>query len=350
MSINKKFDFIIVGQGLAGTLLAHDLIEAHKSVLIIDANLKASASRVAAGLINPISMKRCIEAMPSYYLTKCLDRFLDLEKKLDSSFLKLKPLLRLFDSIETNNKWIDKYNNEGMSIYIKELLSKNSFSFLNDSFSSALVETAGQLDIKIFLDVSRSYFSKFYHLLDEKFDFSFFNDSKISYKNYSADTIVFCEGFRVMDNPYFNYLPIAPTKGEVMTIKIPSLEYFDKVISKGVYIIPLGNYLYTVGATYNRTDFTDKLTKEGQAFLNKRIKDILNVDYEVINSIAGVRPTVKDRKPLIGMHPKNPNIGIFNGLGARGVLIGPFLSKQFSSMLDGKSNQNLDFETIDRFL
>lgn len=350
MSINKKFDFIIVGQGLAGTLLAHDLIEANKSVLIIDANLKASASRVAAGLINPISMKRCIEAMPSYYLTKCLDRFLDLEKKLDSSFLKLKPLLRLFDSIETNNKWIDKYNNEGMSIYIKELLSKNSFSFLNDSFSSALVETAGQLDIKSFLDVSRSYFSKFHHLLDEKFDFSFFNDSKISYKNYSADTIVFCEGFRVMDNPYFNYLPIAPTKGEVMTIKIPSLEYFDKVISKGVYIIPLGNYLYTVGATYNRTDFTDKLTKEGQAFLNKRIKDILNVDYEVINSMAGVRPTVKDRKPLIGMHPKNPNIGIFNGLGARGVLIGPFLSKQFSSMLDGKSNQNLDFETIDRFL
>ena len=68
-----------------------------------------------------------------------------------------------------------------------------------------------------------------------------------------------------------------------MTIKIPSLEYFDKVISKGVYIIPLGNYLYTVGATYNRTDFTDKLTKEGQDFLNKRIKDILNVDYEVIN-------------------------------------------------------------------
>ena len=350
MTLNKKFDFIIVGQGLAGTLLAHDLIEANKSVLIIDANLKASASRVAAGLINPISMKRCIEAMPSYYLTKCLDRFLYLEKKLDSRFLKLKPLLRLFDSIETNNKWKDKYNNEGMSIYIKELLSKNSFSFLNDSFSSALVETAGHLDIKSFLDVSRSYFSKFHHLLNEKFDFSFFNDSKISYKNYSADTIVFCEGFRVMDNPYFNYLPITPTKGEVMTIKIPSLEYFDKVISKGVYIIPLGNYLYTVGATYNRTDFTDKLTNEGQAFLNKRIKDILNVDYEVINSIAGVRPTVKDRKPLIGMHPKNPNIGIFNGLGARGVLIGPFLSKQFSLMLDDKSNQNLDFETIDRFL
>ena len=350
MSLNKKFDFIIVGQGLAGTLLAHDLIEENKSVLLIDSNLKASASRVAAGLINPISMKRCIEAMPSYYLTKCLDRFLDLEKKLDSSFLKLKPILRLFDSIETNNQWKDKYKNEGMRIYIKELLSKNSFSSLNDSFSSALVEPAGHLDVIIFLDVSRSYFSKFHSLLNEKFDFSLFSDSEISYKNYTADAIIFCEGFRVKDNPYFNYLPIAPTKGEVMTIKIPSLEYFDKVISKGVYIIPLGNYLYTVGATYNRTDFTDKLTKEGQDFLNKRIKDILNVDYEVINSVAGVRPTVKDRKPLIGLHPKNPKIGIFNGLGARGVLMGPYLSKQFSSILNSNSNQNLDFETIDRFL
>jgi len=153
-----------------------------------------------------------------------------------------------------------------------------------------------------------------------------------------------------MDNPYFNYLPIAPTKGEVMTIKIPSIEYFDKVISKGVYIIPLGNYLYTVGATYNRIDFTDKLTKEGQAFLNKGIKDILNVNYEVVSSVAGVRPTVNDRKPLIGIHPQNPRIGIFNGLGARGVLMGPYLSKQFSSILNNKSNQNLDFGSIDRFL
>lgn len=349
MSLNKKFDFIIVGQGLAGTLLAHDLIDANKSVMIIDFNLKASASRVAAGLINPISMKRCIPAIPSFYLPKCFERYRDLEKKLDSSFLNLTPLLRLFDSTDTNDKWKDKYISGGMDIYIKEFIIDNSFSFLDDSSSSAIIEPAGHLDVINFLDLSRIYFSKKHFLLEEKFDFSQFNDSKISYKNYIADAIIFCEGFRVRENPYFNYLPITPTKGEVMTIRIPSLEYFDKIVSKGVYIIPLGNYLYKVGATYNRTDFTDKLTKEGQVFLNKKITDILNVDYEVVSSVAGVRPTVRDRKPLIGMHPKNPRLGIFNGLGARGVLIGPYLSKQFSKVLSGVPNQELDFKTIARF-
>ena len=52
MCQNKKFDFIIVGQGLAGTLLAHDLIELEKSVIIIDTHLKASSSRVAAGPVS----------------------------------------------------------------------------------------------------------------------------------------------------------------------------------------------------------------------------------------------------------------------------------------------------------
>jgi len=156
-----------------------------------------------------------------------------------------------------------------------------------------------------------------------------FNDSEISYKDFKADKIIFCEGFRLTENPFFNYLPLAPTKGEVMTIKIPSKKYFDKIISKDVYILPLGNYLYTVGATYNREDISDSLTDEGQSFLKERIDDILNLEYEIINSVAGVRPTVRDRKPLIGYHPENNRIGVFNGLGSRGVLAGPYLSNQF---------------------
>jgi len=156
-----------------------------------------------------------------------------------------------------------------------------------------------------------------------------FNDSEISYKDFKADKIIFCEGFRLTENPFFNYLPLAPTKGEVMTIKIPSKKYFDKIISKGVYILPLGNYLYTVGATYNREDISDSLTVEGQSFLKERIDNILNLEYEILNSVAGVRPTVRDRRPLIGYHPENNRIGVFNGLGARGVLVGPYLSNQF---------------------
>ena len=136
-----------------------------------------------------------------------------------------------------------------------------------------------------------------------------------------------------------------------MTIRIPSLEYFDKIISKGVYILPLGNYLYVVGATYNHTDLTDELTNEGQSFLRDKISDILSVKYEVISSVAGVRPTVKDRKTLIGLHPNYDKIGVFNGLGTRGALQGPLLSAEFSAVLvaNQKNCQIIDNQRLTRF-
>ena len=349
MHQNKKFYFIIVGQGLAGTLLAHDLIELEKSVIIIDTHLKASASRVAAGLINPISMKRCIPAMPSNYLTTAFNRYSDLEDKLNSRFIFKKPLLRLFDALETKDLWIDKYENKQMDLYIDEFCAVNTFSFLKDEFSSAIVKPAGYLDLKEFLAVSREYFKDNNILLEEKFNFSEFNDRNVSYRNLKADKIIFCDGFRIKENPFFDYLPIAPTKGELMHIKIPSVEDFGKIISKGIYIIPNGNYEYTVGATYDRVDLTENLTKDGQNFLKEKLDEVLNVEYEIISSVAGVRPTVKDREPLIGMHKEFNNIGVFNGLGARGVLNAPHFSKEFSKALISDSIRKFDFKTIDRF-
>lgn len=349
MHQNKKFDFIIVGQGLAGTLLAHDLIELEKSVIIIDTHLKASASRVAAGLINPISMKRCIPAMPSNYLTTAFNRYSDLEDKLNSRFLYKKPLLRLFDALETKDLWVDKYYNKQMDLYIDEFCKENTFPLLKDKFSSAIVKPAGYLDLKEFLAVSREYFKDNNILLEEKFNFSEFNDRNVSYRNLKADKIIFCDGFRIKENPFFDYLPIAPTKGELMQIKIPSVENFDKIISKGIYIIPNGNYEYTVGATYDREDLTENLTEDGQQFLRDKLDEVLNVEYEIISSVAGVRPTVKDREPLIGMHKEFNNIGVFNGLGARGVLNAPHFSKEFSKGLISDSTRKFDFKTIDRF-
>ena len=189
MCQNKKFDFIIVGQGLAGTLLAHDLIDLEKSVIIIDTHLKASASRVAAGLINPISMKRCIPAMPTNYLSTAFDRYLKLEHKLNSRFLFKKRLLRLFDSFETKDLWVDKNENKQMNIFIDEFCKEGTFPLLKDEFSSALVKPAGYLDLKEFLTVSREYFKDNNMLLEEKFNFSEFNERDISYKYLKARTL-----------------------------------------------------------------------------------------------------------------------------------------------------------------
>ena len=341
----KTVDFIVVGQGIAGTLLAFDLIEARKSVAIIDVNLKASATRVAAGMINPVGMKRCVPSHNSHlYFPKAIERYRQLEQKLDANFLKLKSILRLFSNKSLKNEWQIKFSNTNMDRYISRFFDDNTFSDFKDANGSAVVCPAAHIDLQTFLDKSREHFKTECLLLEERFDFSKFDPKEIRYKFLKSNYIIFCEGFRIKDNPYFKTLPLSPTKGEVMTIRIPSLETFDKIISKGVYILPLGNHLYTVGATYNHTDITDELTSEGQAFLRDKISDILSVDFEVISSVAGVRPTVKDRKTLIGLHPNYHKIGVFNGLGTRGALQGPSLSAEFSAVLlgDQKNYQNID--------
>ena len=126
-------------------------------------------------------------------------------------------------------------------------------------------------------------------------------------------------------NPFFNYLPLDGTKGELFIIKAPNLD-LDVIINTSVYVIPLGNTLYKVGATYNWDDKTATPTEEGKYELIIRIKEILNCDFEIIEHYAGVRPTVKDRKPLLGTHPSHKNIHILNGLGTRGVMLAPAMS------------------------
>ena len=229
----KKIDFIIVGQGLAGTLLAHDLIELNKSVAIIDKNLSASASRVAAGLINPVGMKRCIPSNKAHiYLPIAIKRYQELERKLNTHFFRLKPILRLFANDQLRHDWQIKYSNGDMDQYIHNFYTSDTYSFLNNTSGSAEVFPSAHLNVPLFLDESRSYFKLHHTLLEEEFDFSSFISDTITYKSLQADTIIFCEGFRVKDNPFFNFLPLQPTKGEVMTIRIPSLAYFDKIISK----------------------------------------------------------------------------------------------------------------------
>ena len=348
----NNIDFIIVGQGLAGTLLAHDLIDAKKNILIIDKKLKASASKVAAGLINPVGMKRCIPSfMSDVYLPKALNTYRSLEKKLKVSFLDLKPIVRLFSNLDVKRDWEIKYSNENMDKYISSFNNSDKFSFLKDSFGSANVEPAGHLDVNLFLDKSREYFKLNNLLINEIFNFDFFDENNISYKSITAKKIIFCEGFRLRENPFFKYLPITPTKGEVIKIRVPSKKNFGRIISKGIYILPLGDYIYLVGATYNRIDFTDALTEQGQAFLKTKINEVLNVDYEIVSSVAGVRPTTKDRRPLLGLHPKNPSIAVFNGLGTRGVLQGPSLSNELCDFLIRSKSENSisKFNNISRF-
>jgi glycine oxidase len=101
-----------------------------------------------------------------------------------------------------------------------------------------------------------------------------------------------------------------------------------------LYLVPLGNDLYKIGATYEWDDKSQLPTEKGKQELLEKLKEIINCEFEVIDHLAGVRPTVRDRNPLVGTHPDHNSIHILNGLGTRGVMLAPFLAVKLFDFIE----------------
>lgn len=337
--MNKKVDYIIVGQGLAGTVLAHTLLKQNKSVLIVDLPSISAASRVAAGLWNPVVFKRLVKSWMADDLLEYMDNFYpEVELLVNEKFYFKKQIVKPFSEEQEKVLWLKKASQE-IGKYLNPAIQSDFLTdIIHNPIGAAEVINAGNIDTSVFLNASEAYFKNKQLLLKEVFDYQelVLLAAGVQYKGIIAEKIIFCEGYKGVDNIYFNWLPFKLTKGETLTIRIPLLYQkglVSKVINKGVFVLPLGDELYKVGATYEWEDLTEVPTENGKAFLVQQLHKLLNVPFEIIAHQAGIRPTVKDRRPLIGLHPEHATIGIFNGLGTKGVMLAPYFAKQFADFL-----------------
>ena len=338
-------DYLIVGSGLAGISFAELAMQNQKTILVID-NQSQSSSLIAGGLYNPVILKRFSEVWQAQKQLKIVDLFY---QKLESK-LKIKvdfkiPILRKFFSVEEQNNWFAASDIKMLSPFLSLDLVKTKYPGINSPYDYGEVLQTGYVDTKLLLEAYRKYLSENKLLLQETFDYQSikFHDDFIEYKQIKAKQIIFAEGFGLHANPYFNYLPLDGTKGELFIIKAPELN-LNVIINTSVFIIPLGNDLFKVGATYNWQDKTSLPSEEGKLELLARINEILDCEFEIIDHFAGVRPTVRDIKPLVGTHPKFPRLHILNGLGTRGVMLGPSMAIE---LFDSIENQKPLDKAID---
>jgi len=320
-------DYLIVGSGLAGISFAETAMHNQKSILIVD-NQSQSSSLIAGGLYNPVILKRFSEVWQAQLQLVILDNFyLKLESKLQIKVDFKIPILRKFFSVEEQNNWFAAADNKLLAPFLSLEVVKTKYLGINSPFDYGEVLQTGYVDTKLLLVAYKKYLLENNLLLQDTFDYQLikFHDDCVQYKLIKAKHIIFAEGFGLHENPYFNYLPLDGTKGELFIIKAPQLN-LDVIINTSVFILPLGNDLFKVGATYNWQDKTSSPTEEGKLELLARLQEILDCEFEIVDHFAGVRPTVRDRKPLIGSHPKFPRLHILNGLGARGVMLGPSMA------------------------
>ena len=345
----KQVDYIIVGCGLASIAFCEQLRANDKSYVVFDDSSQQS-SIVAAGLYNPVILKRFSEVWKA---KEQLDIALPVYKKIEEDLnikidYKLR-LLRRFSSIEEQNLWFNASDKPKLEPYLSTQLVNNNNNAIDAPFGFGEVLHAGRLDTEKLISAYKDFLNQNQSLIKDSFihqklqvEFTL-----VSYEDVEAKQIVFAEGFGVKKNPYFNHIPLNGTKGEVLIVKAPQLK-IDYGVKSSVFIIPLENDLYAVGATYNWTDKSNQPTEDGKQELISKLKTFLKCEFEVAQHLAGIRPTVKDRRPLVGRHPEYQNLYVLNGLGTRGVMIAPYVAEKLYHFIE--NNEPLDSEIdVNRF-
>jgi glycine oxidase len=333
---HKQADIIIVGNGLAGSILALQYCFKGLKPLVIDQPDLSLSSKVAAGIWNPVVFKRLTKSFLAKETLPYLQTFYAQAEKLLQQKLKTDmPIIKFFSEASEIQFWQKKANSDMQTLLDKEV-SKNQYNkaIQTNAIAYAKVKQTGVLNTAFFLIQVNQYLKNKNQLINEPFDYKqlIIQSDCVEYQNISAKKVIFCEGYLVKDNPYFSYLPMKPVKGETITIEAPDFNS-SEIINKGIFILPLGKHQYKVGATYNWEDLNDVPSKAGIEKLEQSLKQLITVDYKILKQEAGVRPATIDRRPIIGLHPIYPELGIFNGFGTKGVMLCPYLSEIFFNFI-----------------
>ncbi|WP_299820065.1 FAD-dependent oxidoreductase [uncultured Pontibacter sp.] len=335
-----NYDFIVVGHGLAGAVLSYTLRKRGYQVLVIDEPRKDTASKVAAGLVNPVAGKRFAKAWLADAFIPAADAFYtELEQRYGQQLYFRKPIYKIFSSVGEQNTWMAKSADEGWQGYISATHTQSiNQPDVQDPFGGIMINKGGYLKVEETLRLLENELLEQGMLLPERFEMEhlYLTETGVQYKNITAKKLVFCEGYQVVRNPYFKWLPLQPTKGEVLDVE-PDNFKSDCIYNKAVYVVPVEGSRFKIGATYDWRQPNEEPSEAGKDELSERFSQITQKSFKVINHRAGIRPAVRDRHPLAGTHPEYSQLSVFNGMGSKGVLMAPYLADNFADALAGKT-------------
>lgn len=324
----KQLDYIVVGLGIAGISFCEQLMESKKAFMVIDNGEDGSTAK-SGGVFNPTVLKRFTAAWNASLFYPVAKNFYEsLSEKLGTPIFQENPVLRIFKSVEEQNNWSVASDKKELQKFLSSEFIKNKNSSINAPFGFGAVWGSGQIQTENLLTAYRQYLHSEELLLVEDFQYDLIQqrENRVFYKNLSASKIVFCEGAKVVDNPFFPKRTIVGNKGEYVLIKAPDLKT-ESLLKGPVYIISMGNDIYKVGATYSRNDYSLNTTAVAKEEILSKLKTFIDCSFEVVGQTAGIRPTTRDHRPLLGVWKENSNLVFYNGLGSRGFLMAPLLAE-----------------------
>jgi glycine/D-amino acid oxidase-like deaminating enzyme len=319
-------DFLVVGHGIAGATLAYVLRERGHQVLVYDPGQDNSASNVAAGLMNPVAGKRFALTWQANELLPFAATFY---RELEQSFFTATPIFKIFGSLEEQNAMLARSADRPWGDFVADLATTDpGLSGVYAPFGGAWLRHGGHVAVRELLAAMAAEGTQDGWLRRETFDWARLvtDPAGATYaEQVRARHVICCEGAAAARNPYFNWLPLTPNQGEVLDVECPALST-TQVLNRGAYVVPVGTTRFRVGATYRWPPFANSPTAVGREELAARLTVITDLPFTVTRQQAGVRPAVRDRRPLLGPHPVVPALSFCGGYGSKGVMMAPRLA------------------------
>jgi glycine oxidase len=330
-------DYLIAGQSLSGSILALTLLEAGKTVHVIDMPGLSSSSRVAAGVYNPFNFRRMVNTWEAETVAPFATAFYtQAEKQLGASFHQRRPVWKILADAGERALW-EKSCAEREGLFARAGILENPLpGLLHTPHGIGEVSGSGSINTVAFIEAVKQQLRAKNALTEAVFDESrlVLHSGGVEYNGQiSARMFVNCQGHLASQTALFSFLPLRPMKGEVLHLHIPGLEV-DAVLNRGAYLLPLGGDVFVCGATYEAGQTTETTSEAARTELLSKLGKFVTAPITVQTQLAGVRPAVKDRRPLLGRHPQHAQLAVFNGMGSKAVMLAPWLAKQLIAHLE----------------
>lgn len=320
-------DVLIVGFGLAGLSVAWHAHECGLQFDIVNDHSQRS-SKIAGGILNPVAIKRMKPVWNvESFLPYATEYYKKLEEHIGQNFSFRRGINVYIQDNYKSNLWFEALDNKRVVPFISPKLKETDNPVLNVSHLGKV--DAQQIDLPHLFTTAVEHYKQLDSYREHSFDYSSVSvtDESLVYDGNAYKHIIFCEGFGVTKNPFFNNLGVYGNKGDYLIIQAKGLTS-EQILKSKFFLIPLGDDTYKFGATYQRKPLDHEPSDKAKAEMREALEKMINCPYKIIDQVCGIRPTTKDRKPVLGTHFKHNNLHVFNGFGSRGVMTSPLLGKQ----------------------
>jgi glycine/D-amino acid oxidase-like deaminating enzyme len=363
-------DVLIIGQGICGSFLSWELERAGLSYLVIDEVRPWAASRVAAGLINPVTGRRLVTTwMIDELLVSAKEAYGRWATVLGTSFLEPVSVTDFFPTVQMRLAFLQRLEEDGT--YLRLPVDEQDWSdYFHYELGYGLISPCYLVDMPGLLDAARKRMREKGVLREERFERGELEvrPDGVNYGDIEARQVVFCDGIESFASPYFSRLPWAPNKGEVLIVDIPGLAERGvrqpdvggveqsgvggagrmdaggvertgadgvgrTIFKRGISLAPWREGLYWAGSSYEWSFETGGPTEGFRKKTEAALKEWVKLPFEVVDHFAAVRPATLERRPFVGFHPVYPAVGILNGMGTKGCSLAPYFARQLVDYL-----------------